>query len=214
MSTTDQEHRPDADHLARVRAAVADGADRFVERLTEWLRIPSISGDPAHHPDVRRSAEHLVEALRAAGFPTAEVWETSGLPAVFAHWPSDDPDAPDGRRLRPPRRPAGDAARALARPTRSSRWSTATARRPRRGRRQGPGVLPPAGPRRAPRGHRPLAGGQPEAPRRGRGGVGIAALRRAAPDAPRGARVRRRRRVGHRHVVARHPDGVRPACAA
>ncbi|HTE72251.1 MAG TPA: M20/M25/M40 family metallo-hydrolase [Actinomycetes bacterium] len=94
MSTTDYLHAPDADHLARVRAAVADGADSFVQRLTDWLRIPSISGDPAHHPDVRRSAEHLVDALRAAGFPTAEVWETSGLPAVFAHWPSDDPDAP------------------------------------------------------------------------------------------------------------------------
>ena len=94
MSTTDHEHRPDADHLERVRAAVADGADSFVERLVTWLRIPSISGDPAHHPDVRRSAEHLVEVLLAAGFPTAEVWESSGLPAVFAHWPSDDPDAP------------------------------------------------------------------------------------------------------------------------
>ena len=94
MSATDQEHRPDADHLARVRAAVADGAGSFVERLTAWLRIPSISGDPAHHPDVRRSAEHLVEELRAAGFPTAEVWESGGLPAVFAHWPSDDPGAP------------------------------------------------------------------------------------------------------------------------
>ena len=84
----------DIDLTAAVRAAVDSGAEDLVRGLVEWLRIPSISGDPAHHPDVRRSAEHLVEALLAAGFPTAEVWESSGLPAVFAHWPSDDPDAP------------------------------------------------------------------------------------------------------------------------
>ena len=80
--------------VERVRAAVANGADDFVAELVEWLRIPSISGDPAHADEVRRSAEHLAQALRDTGFPTAEVWETAGLPAVFAEWPSDDPDAP------------------------------------------------------------------------------------------------------------------------
>ena len=77
-----------------VRAAVAAGADDFVAGLVEWLAIPSISGDPSYHEDVRRSAEHLANALRDTGFPTVEVWETAGLPAVFAEWPSDDNDAP------------------------------------------------------------------------------------------------------------------------
>jgi acetylornithine deacetylase/succinyl-diaminopimelate desuccinylase-like protein len=77
-----------------VRSAVAAGADEMVAGLVEWLRIPSISGDPDHHPDVRRSAEHLAQALRDTGFPTVEVWETAGLPTVFAEWPSDDPGAP------------------------------------------------------------------------------------------------------------------------
>ncbi|HEY4315244.1 MAG TPA: dipeptidase [Actinomycetes bacterium] len=77
-----------------VRAAVEAGAQEMVDGLVEWLRIPSISGDPEHHPDVRRSAEFLATALRDLGFPTAEVWETAGLPAVFAEWPSDKPDAP------------------------------------------------------------------------------------------------------------------------
>jgi acetylornithine deacetylase/succinyl-diaminopimelate desuccinylase-like protein len=77
-----------------VRAAVEAGAERFVAELVEWLRIPSISGDPANADDVRRSADWLVETLRATGFPIAEVWETAGLPAVFAEWPSDDDDAP------------------------------------------------------------------------------------------------------------------------
>jgi acetylornithine deacetylase/succinyl-diaminopimelate desuccinylase-like protein len=76
-----------------VRAAVEAGEHDMVEGLIEWLRIPSISGDPEHHDDVRRSAEFLATRLRDIGFPTAEVWETAGLPSVFAEWPSDDRDA-------------------------------------------------------------------------------------------------------------------------
>ena len=79
---------------AAVRAWVADAHDDFVGDLAEWLRIPSIGADPAHADDVRRSARWLAAALRETGFPTVEVWETPGLPAVFAEWPADDPDAP------------------------------------------------------------------------------------------------------------------------
>jgi acetylornithine deacetylase/succinyl-diaminopimelate desuccinylase-like protein len=79
---------------ATVRAAVESGAERFVAELVEWLRIPSISGDPDNASDVRRSADWLAQTLRATGFPTVEVWETAGLPAVFAEWPSDDEGAP------------------------------------------------------------------------------------------------------------------------
>ncbi|MFF5263225.1 dipeptidase [Actinomadura viridis] len=68
--------------------------ERFFADLKEWLAIPSISGDPAHHGDVRRSAEWFAAHLRAVGFPTVEVWETAGLPAVFAEWPAADPAAP------------------------------------------------------------------------------------------------------------------------
>lgn len=77
-----------------VRAAVAAGADRFLAELVEWLRIPSISGDPDNADDVRRSADWLAGALRDTGFPTVEVWPTPGLPAVFAEWPSDERGAP------------------------------------------------------------------------------------------------------------------------
>jgi acetylornithine deacetylase/succinyl-diaminopimelate desuccinylase-like protein len=63
--------------------------------LDEWLRIPGISAIPDHHGDVARSAQWFADAARRVGFPTVEVW-TDGpwLPAVFAEWPSSDPDAP------------------------------------------------------------------------------------------------------------------------
>jgi acetylornithine deacetylase/succinyl-diaminopimelate desuccinylase-like protein len=62
--------------------------------LDAWLRIPSISADPAHADDVAASAAWLAAALTRTGFPTVEIWSTAGAPAVFAEWPSSDADAP------------------------------------------------------------------------------------------------------------------------
>ncbi len=77
-----------------VRASIHDRSAAFLDDLVEWLCIPSVSADPAHAGDVRRSASWLAGKLTATGFPVAEVWETEGAPAVFAEWPSGDPDAP------------------------------------------------------------------------------------------------------------------------
>lgn len=77
-----------------IREFISADAERFFADLKEWLAIPSISGDPAHRADVRRSAGWLADRLRATGFPTVEIWETPGLPAVFAEWPAADPQAP------------------------------------------------------------------------------------------------------------------------
>jgi acetylornithine deacetylase/succinyl-diaminopimelate desuccinylase-like protein len=82
-----------------VRDYIDEHAAEFFESLSQWLRIPSISADPARHADVGRSAEWLRDHLLATGFPVAEVWPTgepgsAGLPAVFAEWPAADPDAP------------------------------------------------------------------------------------------------------------------------
>jgi len=77
-----------------VREFVESSAAEFSASLQEWLRIPSVSGDPARHADVRQSAEWLAGYLKQAGFPVAEVWETAGLPAVYARWAAADPAAP------------------------------------------------------------------------------------------------------------------------
>ncbi len=77
-----------------VRTYIADHRTAFLDDLSAWLRIPSVSAQPDHAPDVRRSADWLVAALKDTGFPAAEVWDTPGAPAVYAEWPSDDPGAP------------------------------------------------------------------------------------------------------------------------
>jgi acetylornithine deacetylase/succinyl-diaminopimelate desuccinylase-like protein len=77
-----------------IRDYVSQHAEDFRAALDEWLRIESVSADPARAGEVARSAEWLASALRASGFPEVEIWPTAGHPAVFASWPSDDPEAP------------------------------------------------------------------------------------------------------------------------
>jgi acetylornithine deacetylase/succinyl-diaminopimelate desuccinylase-like protein len=75
------------------REAVAAGFDEWVGTLSEWVAIPSVSADPDRAADVGASADFLAERLRRTGFPDVEVL-TSGpyRPAVYAHWPSGEPD--------------------------------------------------------------------------------------------------------------------------
>lgn len=76
------------------REAVSAGFDEWVTSLLQWVAIPSVSADPAHHGDVLASADFLAEALRRTGFPEVTVLQSGPyLPAVFAHWPSGAPDA-------------------------------------------------------------------------------------------------------------------------
>ncbi len=70
---------------AQVAAYVDQNRDRFVEQLCEWLRIPSVSTDPAHKDDVRRAAQFVADDLRASGL-SVEVYETEGHPIVYAEW--------------------------------------------------------------------------------------------------------------------------------
>jgi acetylornithine deacetylase/succinyl-diaminopimelate desuccinylase-like protein len=65
-------------------------APRFVEELKSFLRIPSISTDPAHTPDVRRAAEFAAAELRRIGMHNVRLIETvtpthpAGHPLVYA----------------------------------------------------------------------------------------------------------------------------------
>ena len=80
--------------MVSVREEVAAGADEFLDTLSDWVAIPSVSADPAHHADVAASAAFFVEQMRRIGFPQVRVLDDGPfLPAVLAHWPSGDPDA-------------------------------------------------------------------------------------------------------------------------
>lgn len=60
---------------------------RFAEELSDLLRIPSVSGDPAFRGDVRRAAVFVRDRLRDAGCD-ADLVETAGYPIVLGRTPS------------------------------------------------------------------------------------------------------------------------------
>ncbi len=76
------------------RDAVQQGSAAWIDQLMGWLRIPSVSADPDHDDDVAASARYFADALRDSGFPEVLVLDDGPWkPAVYAHWPSGDPDA-------------------------------------------------------------------------------------------------------------------------
>ncbi|HEY2138059.1 MAG TPA: M20/M25/M40 family metallo-hydrolase, partial [Xanthobacteraceae bacterium] len=69
--------------LDRVLAHIDAGLDQSLDRLFKYLRIKSISTDPAYKDDCRAAAEHLAGELRSLDF-AAQVRPTAGHPVVLA----------------------------------------------------------------------------------------------------------------------------------
>lgn len=76
------------------RAYARTNGERFVHELFEMLRIPSLSGDPAHAGDVRRMAEWLEAHLASLGLNRVAIMETAGHPVVYGEWLGAGPDKP------------------------------------------------------------------------------------------------------------------------
>jgi len=75
-----------APHAEALVGYVRDNRDRFLDELKRWIANPSVSADPAHHADVRRSAEAVVARMHTAGLTEAQVLETDGLPVAYGSW--------------------------------------------------------------------------------------------------------------------------------
>src|SRR6202165_3665508 len=74
-----------APHADALIGHVRANRDRYVEELKAWIAVPSISEQPDHAADVRRSAEHAVERMLLAGLTEAAVLETAegGHPVAY-----------------------------------------------------------------------------------------------------------------------------------
>ena len=66
-----------------VKAYIEANKDRFLEELFELIRIPSISAESEHKPDMVRCAEKWQEFLLKAGCDRAEVMPSAGNPVVY-----------------------------------------------------------------------------------------------------------------------------------
>ena len=60
--------------------------DRFQNELIELVRIPSISIEPEHDPDVKKAANWLAKKLRSMGVENVEILPTAGHPVVYGDW--------------------------------------------------------------------------------------------------------------------------------
>lgn len=79
--------------LSDILKVMEQRADRAVEILQEFLRIPSVSTDPERAGDVRRAADYLADVFRENGLEDVEILPTAGHPIVYAEW-KGAPSAP------------------------------------------------------------------------------------------------------------------------
>jgi len=56
---------------------------RFLNEWIDFLKIPSVSADPAYKNDVKTAAHWVKNALKNAGCPHTEIIETPGHPIVY-----------------------------------------------------------------------------------------------------------------------------------
>lgn len=66
-----------------IQPYIDQNKDRFLSELFDFLRIPSISADPAFKADVRKTAEFVQGALIKAGAENVVLEETAGNPIVY-----------------------------------------------------------------------------------------------------------------------------------
>src|SRR5262245_38558701 len=63
----------------------ADFFSGSVKRLSDLLRIPSISTDPAYNAETRRAGQWCTDQLKSIGFDSS-LRKTKGHPMVVAHF--------------------------------------------------------------------------------------------------------------------------------
>ena len=68
----------------KIVAEISANHERYVEELSEFLRIPSVSTDPDHAADIRQAAKWVRDKLLKLGFH-GELHETTGHPVVCGH---------------------------------------------------------------------------------------------------------------------------------
>lgn len=69
--------------MKEIKEYIEKNKERFLEELFELIRIPSISSEAEHKPDMYKCAGKWCDILLKAGADKAEVFETAGNPVVY-----------------------------------------------------------------------------------------------------------------------------------
>ncbi len=76
-----------------VMQRLAEGRNKQLEELKEFLAYPSVSTDPARRGEVRDCAGHLLSRMEQAGLADCRLHETPGHPVLTGRW-GEDPARP------------------------------------------------------------------------------------------------------------------------
>lgn len=68
--------------------------DTLLEKLNDFLKIPSVSTDPTYKADVEKAADFLVDYLEQLSFEKVMKQPTAGHPLVYAEYNGAGEDAP------------------------------------------------------------------------------------------------------------------------
>lgn len=68
--------------------------ERLLEKLNQFLSIPSVSTDPEYKKDIKKAADFLEEYLQEIGFENIQQQETEGHPLVYAEYNGAGEDQP------------------------------------------------------------------------------------------------------------------------
>ena len=69
-----------------IEARLAASRDEIIERLRDYVAIPSVSTDPAYKLGIEQAASFVAERLRQAGLTDVAIRPTAGHPVVTASW--------------------------------------------------------------------------------------------------------------------------------
>ena len=75
-------------------AYLTENRNRLLQKLNDFLSIPSVSTDSVHKEDVRKAANFLENYLTDTGFENVHLVETKKHPIVYAEYMMAEPDAP------------------------------------------------------------------------------------------------------------------------
>jgi len=80
-------------NIDAVSGYIDDNFDLSIDRLVDWLKIPSVSTDSKFDAEVLRAANWMGDQLSALGFEIKLI-DTAGHPVLFAERKSKNADAP------------------------------------------------------------------------------------------------------------------------
>ena len=70
--------------MENTQAFINQNKERFLDELSDLLKVPSISADASYSKDVHQTAKIVSERLKEAGAENVEICETAGYPIVYA----------------------------------------------------------------------------------------------------------------------------------